>query len=244
MPKPLYPPIPKRRSEKAWGYEQFIAVEPEYIAKIVVMHPSTEMHWHLHSVRHESIFCATGSCEVEAFGRPSLPLRPGMALSIFPRTMHRIHAGREGVRLFEVSTPQPDDVKRFEHTPENVTQPETTIHELHVEAREKPWGREMIIASTPWYTAKLVYLDKEKSTSRHFHVQRKETLHFLSPNCSLQIGDGELLQPGAEESITIYPGKEHRLTGGINGGRVFEVSAFDPEQTDVVRTSDPWRTVR
>jgi|GEM_PF-5076737 len=244
MPKPLYPPLPKRHSDKAWGYEQFIAVEPQYIAKVVVMHPSTEMHWHIHSVRHESIFCAMGSCAIEVFGRPALQLAAGQALSIFPGTLHRVHAGPEGCRLLEVSTPQPDDVVRLEREPEGFTQPETTVQELHVEARDKPWGREMIIASTPWYTAKMVYLDKEKSTSRHYHIQRKETLYFLTANCSLQIDDGDVLQPAAEESITIEPGREHRLTGGAAGGRVFEVSVFDPEQTDVVRTSDPWRRMR
>lgn len=244
MQKPLYPPLPKRRSEKAWGYEQFVAVEPQYIAKVVVMHPSTEMHWHLHSVRHESIFCAMGSCQVEVFGRSALPLLPGQALSIFPGTLHRMRAGTEGVRLFEVSTPQPDDVTRYEHAPESFDQPETTLEELHVEAREKPWGREMIIASTPWYTAKMVYLDREKSTSRHYHAKRRETLYFLTPNCSLQINGGEVIQPAAEQSFTIEPGSEHRLTGGPAGGRVFEVSVEDPDQTDVVRTSDPWTRQR
>ncbi len=244
MPKPLYPPMPLRRSEKAWGHEQFIAVEPEYIAKIVVMRPSTEMHWHTHTVRHESLYCAMGGARLEVFGRPGLEVGPGTALSIFPGALHRFHAGPEGLRLFEVSTPHPDDVVRYEHAPDAATQPERTVEELHVETTEKPWGREMRIAATPWYTAKMVFLDREKSTSRHYHVQRKETLFFLTPNCSLQVGGGEVLQPAPEESITIQPGQEHRLTGGPNGGRVFEVSVHDPDQTDVVRTSDPWRSAR
>lgn len=244
MGKPLYPPVPLRRSEKVWGYEQFVAVEPEYIAKIVVMRPSTEMHWHTHTVRHESLFCGMGSAELEVFGRPALPLRPGMGFSIFPGTVHRFHGGQDGVRLFEVSTPQPDDVVRFERAPEAVKQPETTVEELPIETVDKPWGREAVIAATPWYTAKMVYLDKEKSTSRHYHMQRKETLLFLTPNCSLQIGAGEVRQPALEESITIQPGQEHRLAGGPSGGRVFEVSVNDPYQTDVVRTFDPWSKAR
>lgn len=244
MPKPLYPPVPLRRSEKDWGYEQFIAVEPEYIAKVVAMRPHSEQHWHLHTVRHESLYCATGSAQLEVHGRPALELRPGTALTIFPGTLHRFRAGAEGLRLFEVSTPQPDDVARFEHVPEGFVQPEPAVEELHVEAKDKPWGREVIIAATPWYTAKMVYLDKEKSTSRHYHVQRKETLRFLTPNCSLQLGDGEVLQPEEGASITIQPGQEHRLTGGPAGGRVFEVSVGDPGQTDVVRTFDPWAAAR
>jgi quercetin dioxygenase-like cupin family protein len=242
--KPLYPPVPLRRSEKAWGHEQFVAVEPEYIAKIVVMRAGSVMHWHLHSVRHESLYCAVGSAVLEIHGRPNLDLRPGMAFSIFPGTLHRIRAGSDGLRLFEVSSPQPDDVARFDQVPENFTQPEPAVEELRVEAKEKPWGRELIIAATPWYSAKMVYLDKEKSTSRHYHVQRKETLRFLTPNCALQIGHGEVLQPQEGQSITIQPGQEHRLTGGPMGGRVFEVSVGDPGQTDVVRTLDPWAAAR
>ena len=244
MSKPLYPPVPLRRSEKAWGHEQFVAVEPEYIAKVVVMHPGSEMHWHLHTVRHESLYCSMGSAILEVLGRPGLDLRPGTALTIFPGTLHRIHAGTDGLRLFEVSSPQPDDVVRFDRVPEVLSQPDPAVQELHVEAKDKPWGRELLIAATPWYTAKMVYLDKEKSTSRHYHVQRKETLRFLTPNCSLQIGEGEVLQPAEGQSITIQPGQEHRLTGGPTGGRVFEVSVGDPAQTDVVRTADPWAAAR
>ena len=244
MSKPLYPPVPLRRSEKAWGHEQFVAVEPEYIAKVVVMHPGSEMHWHLHTVRHESLYCAMGSAVLEVLGRPGLDLRPGTALTIFPGTLHRIHAGTDGLRLFEVSSPQPDDVVRFDRVPEGLSQPDPPVQELHVEPKDKPWGRELLIAATPWYTAKMVYLDKEKSTSRHYHVQRKETLRFLTPNCSLQIGEGEVLQPAEGQSITIQPGQEHRLTGGPTGGRVFEVSVGDPAQTDVVRTADPWAAAR
>ncbi len=244
MPTLMYPPPPRRRSEKAWGYEQFIAVESEYIAKLVVMQPGTEMHWHYHTVRHESMFCAMGACTVEVWDRPPLSLQSGQALSIHPGTLHRVRASREGVRLFEVSTPQPDDVARYESPPASFAQPETTVEELHPESRDKPWGREMLIAATPWYTAKLVYLDKEKATSRHHHVRRKETLVFLTPNCSLKIGEQEVRHPAVDEAVTIQPGQEHALTGGPAGGRIFEVSVFDPDQTDVVRTSDPWARAR
>jgi len=244
MPRPLYPPLPLRRSDKAWGYEQFVAVEAEYIAKVVAMRPSTEMHWHAHTVRHESLFCAMGGAQLEVVGRPALALGPGMALSIFPGTVHRLRAGAEGLRLFEVSTPQPDDVVRYDRVPDGATEPELTVEELHVQSVDKPWGRETVIADTPWYTAKIVYLDREASTSRHYHILRKETLLFLTPHCTLQLGDGEVRQPAVDESITIQPGQVHRLTGGPNGGRVFEVSVHDPGQTDVVRTYDPWRERR
>jgi len=111
---------------------------------------------------------------------------------------------------------------------------------------EKPWGREVFIAETPYYVAKIVYMDRNATMSKHYHEQRHETLHFLTPECTLEVdyggGHKEVVHPDVGESFTIEPGVRHRIAAGPLGARIFEVST--PQPDDVVRVEDPWKQKR
>jgi mannose-6-phosphate isomerase len=111
---------------------------------------------------------------------------------------------------------------------------------------EKPWGREVFIAETPYYVAKIVYMDRNTTMSKHYHEQRYETLHFLTPECTLEVdrgpGQRETVSPDVGESFTIEPGVTHRIMSGPLGARILEVSTPQPE--DVVRVEDPWKAKR
>lgn len=111
---------------------------------------------------------------------------------------------------------------------------------------EKPWGREVFIAETPYYVAKMVYMDRNTTMSKHYHEQRHETLHFLTPECTLEVdrgpGQRESLSPDVGESFSIEPGMTHRILSGPLGARILEVST--PQAEDVVRVEDPWKARR
>lgn len=107
---------------------------------------------------------------------------------------------------------------------------------------EKPWGREIYIAETPYYVAKIVYINPNESMSMHYHVQRHETLYFQTPDCTLEVEGEEPITPDVGEAFAISPGVKHRLAAGPLGGRIFEVSTPHPD--DVVRVEDPWSKFR
>ena len=111
---------------------------------------------------------------------------------------------------------------------------------------EKPWGREVYVAQSPYYVAKIVYIDRNETMSKHFHEQRHETLHFLTPDATLEVeypsGEKESVHPDVGESFTIEPGVKHRIAAGPLGARIFEVST--PQPDDVVRVDDPWARQR
>ncbi len=107
---------------------------------------------------------------------------------------------------------------------------------------EKPWGREVYIAETPYYIAKIVYINPNESMSMHYHMQRHETLYFQTAGCTLEVEGEEPITPDVGESFAIRPGVRHRIAAGLMGGRIFEVSTPHPD--DVVRVQDPWAQLR
>lgn len=105
------------RVEKPWGHELLLAHTPRYAGKLLHIEPGQALSLQFHHRKDETFFVFRGSMvlEVEEQGvRRELAMGEGDAYRVEPGTRHRMTAGAEGCDLFEVSTPELDDVVRLE----------------------------------------------------------------------------------------------------------------------------------
>jgi mannose-6-phosphate isomerase-like protein (cupin superfamily) len=109
--------FPVRRVEKPWGYELIFAHTDRYVGKVLHIAPGQALSLQYHERKDETFYVATGEIELaveEAGVTVRRALRPGQSYRVSPPTRHRMTAGPEGCELFEVSTPEIEDVVRLE----------------------------------------------------------------------------------------------------------------------------------
>jgi mannose-6-phosphate isomerase-like protein (cupin superfamily) len=103
----------------------------------------------------------------------------------------------------------------------------------------KPWGAEELLAHTPHYALKKIFVKKGSRSSLQYHRQKAETLHILSGRLQIDVGvTPETLAPvqlSPGETIDIPAGRIHRSTA-VEDCWVIEVST--PHLDDVVRLED------
>ena len=114
------PDSPKRadeaRVDKPWGYELRWAVTDRYLGKVLHVNKGEALSLQYHERKDECQYVVKGSVDIE-IGGPDGGLTthrmgPGDTLHIKPGTRHRITA-IEDTDIFEVSTPEGDDVVRL-----------------------------------------------------------------------------------------------------------------------------------
>jgi mannose-6-phosphate isomerase-like protein (cupin superfamily) len=109
--------IDVRRVEKPWGHEMILAHTDRYVGKLLHIEPGHALSLQYHRRKDETFFVARGEIllEVEEDGSMTRQaLREGESYHVAPATRHRMTAGPAGCDLFEVSTPELDDVVRLE----------------------------------------------------------------------------------------------------------------------------------
>jgi len=105
------------RVEKPWGYEIRWAVTDRYLGKILHVNKGEALSLQYHERKDEYQYVFSGAVDIET-GGPDGALTTsrmvaGDTLHIGPGTRHRITAV-EDTDIFEVSTPEGDDVVRLE----------------------------------------------------------------------------------------------------------------------------------
>jgi mannose-6-phosphate isomerase-like protein (cupin superfamily) len=105
-----------RRVDKPWGYEEIWAETPAYVGKVLVVRKGHRLSLQYHERKEETLYvesgrirCGTGAAGDEIRERI---LGPGDVVHVPPGTRHRFEA-LEDTRLFEVSTPELEDVVRL-----------------------------------------------------------------------------------------------------------------------------------
>lgn len=98
--------------EKPWGREVWWAETPAYVGKILEVKAGQRLSLQYHKEKLESMYFAAGSGTL-ILGNETKEITPGLAVTIEPGTIHRIIATSD-VTVFEVSTPQVEDVVRVE----------------------------------------------------------------------------------------------------------------------------------
>ena len=103
--------------EKPWGREVWIAHTDKYVLKLIEFKAGSRSSLQYHERKHETIYLDQGKLEVEADDEQGqlqkFILTPGDIIENPPLRKHRVTA-IEDARLFEVSTPELDDVVRVE----------------------------------------------------------------------------------------------------------------------------------
>jgi len=104
------------RVDKPWGYElRFICTE-RFAGKVLFIKAGSQLSLQYHEVKDEAFLVHDGTLEL-VVGRGDEQrvekLGPGEARHILPGTTHRFRAVTD-CTLFEVSTPELDDVVRLE----------------------------------------------------------------------------------------------------------------------------------
>ena len=105
-----------KRVDKPWGYELHWAVTDRYVGKILHVNAGHALSLQYHNHKEETILLWTGRLLYEIQVGESLvkhDLRPGDRMHVPPGTVHRMTA-IEDSDIFEVSTPDLDDVVRIE----------------------------------------------------------------------------------------------------------------------------------
>jgi mannose-6-phosphate isomerase len=106
--------IPK--IDKPWGHELHWAKTERYVGKVLHVKAGHALSLQYHNVKDETIFLWKGKILFEIQEGDALAKRemlPGESVHIKPRTIHRMTA-IEDSDIFEVSTPELDDVVRLE----------------------------------------------------------------------------------------------------------------------------------
>ena len=105
------------RVEKPWGYELHWAKTDRYVGKLIHVNAGHALSLQYHNHKDETIYLHSGRLlfEIAEQGQDLVKreMRPGERVHITARTVHRMTA-IEDSDIFEVSTPELDDVVRLE----------------------------------------------------------------------------------------------------------------------------------
>ena len=105
-----------KRVEKPWGYELWWAQTDRYVGKLIHVNKGHALSLQYHNRKDETIYVHAGRILFEMQDGDTLTKRemaPGDAVHVTPPTVHRMTA-IEDSDIFEVSTPETDDVVRLE----------------------------------------------------------------------------------------------------------------------------------
>ena len=105
-----------RRIPKPWGEEILFAHTERYAGKVLRVRAGEALSLQYHERKDEALYLHEGRVRA-TLGRDGADevrlLGPGDAIHLAPGTRHRLEALEDAV-LFEVSTPELDDVVRLE----------------------------------------------------------------------------------------------------------------------------------
>lgn len=104
------------RVEKPWGYELHWAKTERYVGKLIHITAGHALSLQYHNRKDETIYLGSGRLLFEIKEGENLVTRemqPGDAVHVTPGTVHRMTAITD-CDVYEVSTPELDDVVRLE----------------------------------------------------------------------------------------------------------------------------------
>jgi len=115
--QPEFSRAENHRVDKPWGYELRWAITDRYAGKILHVNKGEALSLQYHERKDEFQYVMRGAVDIEVGGADGLlttrRMHPGDTLHITPGTRHRLTAV-EDTDIFEVSTPEIDDVVRLQ----------------------------------------------------------------------------------------------------------------------------------
>jgi len=98
----------------------------------------------------------------------------------------------------------------------------------------KDWGKELWIAEEAEYGGKILIIKENKSTSQHFHKNKKETIYCFKGLVDIILTD-RIVRLKEGEDITLVPNTIHTIIGKKDS-ILFEVST--PQLADIIRIQE------
>jgi len=110
--------VDARRVEKPWGWELIWAETERYVGKVLFVRAGEALSLQFHRVKDEAWFVQSGRARIELGNSGDAVLNEEVVAApayfrFAPGTVHRVTA-LEDTTIFEVSTPELDDVVRLE----------------------------------------------------------------------------------------------------------------------------------
>jgi len=105
-----------KRVDKPWGYELRFICTDRYAGKLIFVKAGAQLSLQYHEKKDEALLVHSGTLDLvlgQGADQRVQRLGPGQSWHITPGTVHRFRAVTD-VELFEVSTPELDDVVRLE----------------------------------------------------------------------------------------------------------------------------------
>ena len=107
---------------------------------------------------------------------------------------------------------------------------------------KKGWGHELWIVNKEEYCGKLLFFNKGKCCSFHYHEDKDEVFYLQSGKLRVLFSDNDdmdnaeeiILEPG--QNFYIYPGLRHRMIA-LEDSELFEFSTqhFDSDSYRVIK---------
>ncbi len=104
------------RVEKPWGWEYRFVRTDRYAGKLLFIRAGSQLSLQFHERKDEAFYVQSGELDLvlgRAEAEEIVRLGPGGSHRILPGTIHRFRAASDCL-LFEVSTPELEDVVRLE----------------------------------------------------------------------------------------------------------------------------------
>ncbi len=104
---------------KPWGEELLVAHNGRYAGKVLILNKGHRLSLQYHERKHETQYVESGRIKYTLGSRDrpgdyrELTAGPGTVIELPPGAVHRMEA-LEDARIFEVSTPELDDVVRLD----------------------------------------------------------------------------------------------------------------------------------
>ena len=126
----------KKIIEKPWGHEEIIVHTDRYVMKKIFIKAGQRLSKQLHLKKDETVYVLEGVLHLDFsrdLGESNIrKMREGESWRIMPKTVHRFCAPSDSnVLLFEVSTPELDDVVRL-HDDYGRPSPAPADAEIHI----------------------------------------------------------------------------------------------------------------
>ena len=104
------------RVDKPWGYELRFVRTDRYAGKVLFIKAGAQLSLQYHETKDEAFFVQSGALDLvlgRGHDQTAVRMGPGDSRRISPGTVHRFRAVTDTL-LFEVSTPELEDVVRIE----------------------------------------------------------------------------------------------------------------------------------
>lgn len=111
-PPGIVVPEAQRTVDKPWGREIWWALHHAYCGKRIEIIAGHALSLQYHEHKHETLYFLSGTVRLR-LGHDEYTVHAGCAAVVAPGVVHRIEALTDAI-IFEVSTPELDDVVRLE----------------------------------------------------------------------------------------------------------------------------------